>query len=127
MKPRMRTFTLASFVAVIVSLPLLAAAELPAAGTLVSSDNAERYAEALNPTERYMIAHGAVIPVSEYRRYEWQPLYRAATEKYAAQVTLAPDGREILNYVAGAPFPTIDDNDPHAGTKWMWNHEQKMA
>jgi Protein of unknown function (DUF1329) len=101
-----------------------ALAELPPVGTVVNKDNAEKYAEVLNPTQHYMLKHGATMPVTEYRKYEWQPVYKEATEKYASQVHLSPDGRDIVNYVAGAPFPVIDENDPQAGAKWMWNHEQ---
>jgi len=32
-------------------------------------------------------------------------------------VKIAEDGRDIANYVAGAPFPAIDINDPLAGYK----------
>src|SRR5262249_26319041 len=102
----------------------VAFAELPTVGTLVSKDNSEKYAEVLNPTQQYMLKHGATMPVTEYRKYEWQAVYKEATEKYSSQVRLSPDGRDIVNYVAGAPFPVIDENDPQAGPKWMWDHEQ---
>ena len=114
---------------VAVSVTVLAAssralAELPAIGTVVNKDNAEKYAEVLNPTQQYMLEHGATMPVTEYRKFEWQPLYKEATEKFSSQVRLSPDGRDIVNYIAGAPFPIIDENDLQAGAKWMWNHEQ---
>lgn len=67
------------------------------------------------------------IPVAEYRKFEWPAAYKAATEKFSSQVKLSQDGRQLENYVAGAPFPTVDPNDPQAGTKWMWNHEQKVV
>ena len=109
--------------AVLVAPPAGSAAE-PPVGTIVDEKNFEQYAEYLNPTQQYMLRHGVKMPVTEYRKFEWHPVYKAATEKYAGQVRLSPDGRDIVNYVAGAPFPTIDDNDPQAGAKWMWNHEQ---
>jgi hypothetical protein len=102
----------------------VALAELPAVGTVITKDNMEKYLEVLNPTQQYMVRHGVVMPVTEYRKFEWQPLYKQATEKYSGQVTLSADGRDMLNYVAGAPFPNVDENDPNAGAKWMWNHEQ---
>ena len=34
---------------------------------------------------------------------------------------LSSDGRSLVGYVAGEPFPIIDANDPHAGDKVMWN------
>jgi uncharacterized protein DUF1329 len=42
-------------------------------------------------------------------------------------VQIAEDGRDISNYIAGCPFPHIDPNDPLAGFKVMWNHEQSPA
>src|SRR5213595_2050972 len=44
-----------------------------------------------------------------------------ATEKYAGQVKLDPASREVTGYVAGIPFPKIEQSDPAAGDKIMWN------
>jgi hypothetical protein len=46
--------------------------------------------------------------------------YAAATAKYAAQVKLGPKD-ELLNYVAGEPFPNLSLSDPQAGIKLAWN------
>jgi hypothetical protein len=51
---------------------------------------------------------------------DWPPPYKAATEKYSPQVSLAADG-DLKGYVAGLPFPLVDANDPNAATKIMWN------
>jgi len=123
----MQRAIVAFLVAIALTLPSAVRAELPAVGTVVTKDNMEKHKEALLPTMEYLVRNGMEIPVAEYKKYEWPPKYKEATEKYASQVKLSADARDMLNYVAGAPFPTIDDNDPHAGTKWMWNHEQKMA
>ena len=61
---------------VTLSVTVLAAAlrtpaELPPAGTVVDETNAERYGEVLNPTQRYVLKHGATMPVTEYREFEW--------------------------------------------------------
>lgn len=121
---RIRILRIAALSVIVLAAPPRALAELPPVGMVVNKDNAEKYAEVLNPTQQYMLKHGATMPVTEYRKYEWQPVYKEATEKYSSQVRLSPDGRDIVNYVAGAPFPIIDENDPQAGAKWMWNHEQ---
>ena len=113
-----------AFLVILFIAPSSISAELPSVGTVVNADNAEKYAEVLNPTQRYMLQHGVTMPVTEYRKYEWPRPYKEATEKYSGQVRLSPDGRDIISYVAGAPFPLIDENDPQAGAKWMWNHEQ---
>jgi hypothetical protein len=100
-------------------------AEVPKPGTVITKDNMEQYKEVLYPSLEYFIRNGMEIPVAEYKKYEWPPLYKESTEKFSGQVTLSADGRDLQNYVAGAPFPTIDPNDPLAGAKWMWNQEQK--
>ena len=115
---------LLAIVTIAVGAPHQARGEVPPPGTIVNEKNLDKYRDVLNPTQQYMVSHGTFMPVVEYRKYEWQPLYKQATEKYSAQVKLTPDGRDIVDYVAGAPFPNIDDNDPQAGAKWMWNHEQ---
>jgi hypothetical protein len=51
--------------------------------------------------------------------------YREATERHAGQTQLAPDGRALIGYVAGLPFPVIDPNDPQVARKIMWNYEHR--
>jgi len=46
--------------------------------------------------------------------------YLEATEKYSSQVRLGHNG-ELLNYIAGLPFPNFDPNEPQAGLKLAWN------
>lgn len=46
--------------------------------------------------------------------------YNEATRLYAAQVKLGADG-ELVNYVAGLPFPNVSTTDPQAGLKLIWN------
>jgi len=79
----------------------------------------------LIPTIQWFVKNGMKITVAPYRKVELPKLYKEATEKYSGQVKISADGREIYNYIAGLPFPTIDPNDPLAGAKVMWNHEQK--
>src|SRR5258706_15843521 len=53
---------------------------------------------------------------------EWPPPFMNATEKYSGQVRLSQDGRSLVGYVAGQPFPFFDVNDPQAASKIMWNN-----
>jgi uncharacterized protein YxjI len=46
--------------------------------------------------------------------------YVEATEKFSGKVALGANG-ELLNYVAGQPFPKIEPNDPQVGQKLAWN------
>jgi hypothetical protein len=81
----------------------------------------------LIPGVKWFVENGMPIAVTEYKKVNLPKLYAEATEKYSGQVQLSADGREMFNYVAGVPFPTIDSNDPLAGAKIMWNQEQKPA
>jgi hypothetical protein len=96
-------------------------------GDTISKDTLAQAEELLTPSMRWMVERGMPMPIIETRKVEWPRAYREATEKYAAQVKIAEDGRDISNYVAGCPFPAIDINDPLAGYKIMWNHEQEPA
>jgi hypothetical protein len=86
-------------------------------GDLITKENMDKAGDLLIPTMQWFVQQGMQIKVIPYRKVELPKLYKEATEKYAAQVQLSPDGREIFNYVAGLPFPTIDPNDPLAGFK----------
>lgn len=96
-------------------------------GDTVTKDNMDKAGDLLTPAMKWYVGHGMPMKVIPYKKIEWPRLFREATEKYAGQVKISPDGREMYNYVAGAPFPTIDPNDPLAGFKIMWNQEQKPA
>ncbi|MGH7822850.1 MAG: DUF1329 domain-containing protein, partial [Candidatus Binatia bacterium] len=124
-----RRFSAPARIALVAStLAVPAGAELPQPGTEITAENYERYREVLMPTAEYFLRNGMKITVIPFRHWEWPKLYKEATEKYAAQVTLSADGRDLRNYVAGAPFPTIDTaGDPLAAYKWIWNHEQNPA
>ncbi len=92
-------------------------------GDTITKDNLAQAEELLTPSTRWMVERGMPMPIIETKKVLWPQAYREATEKYAAQVKLAADGRDIANYVAGCPFPAIDINDPLAGYRVMWNHE----
>ena len=96
-------------------------------GDTVTKDNMDKAEGLLTPAMKWFVEHGMPMKVVPYKKIEWPRLFREATEKYAGQVKISPDGRDIFNYVAGAPFPSIDSNDPLVGFKIMWNQEQKPA
>src|SRR6185503_12071783 len=99
----------------------LGAAPVPAAGTVIDVRNIDQYADYFGPGMVWAIKRGMKIRVGGYRKIEEPPPIRAATEKYASQVTLAPDGTHTLNHVAGLPFPNVDPNDEWVATKLMFN------
>ncbi|RIL01497.1 MAG: hypothetical protein DCC71_17570 [Proteobacteria bacterium] len=61
--------------------------------------------------------------------YAPAPVYAEATQKFAGQPKLGPDG-SLENYTAGQPFPMdqIDcKGDPDAGTKIIWNFHYRWG
>jgi Protein of unknown function (DUF1329) len=89
-------------------------------GTIVSSDNAGRYARYIPGAGKFAIAHGFRMRSIPERRVEWSEGFRHATEKYSPQVTLDADDN-LKNYIAGMPFPLIDATDPKAAVKIAYN------
>ena len=96
-------------------------------GTVITKDNMAQAEGLLTPTARWMLQQGMQMPIIPYRKVALPKLYKDATEKYSGQVKLSADGKDMFNYVAGLPFPTIDPNDSLAAYKIMWNQEQKPA
>ncbi|MGH7961286.1 MAG: DUF1329 domain-containing protein [Candidatus Binatia bacterium] len=96
-------------------------------GDVITKDNMNTAGDLLIPGMQWFVKQGMPIKVTPYKKVELPRLYKEATEKYAGQVKLSADGKDIYNYVAGLPFPGIDLNDPMAAYKIMWNHEQKPA
>ena len=66
------------------------------------------------------IKAGYTIQIKASKVYQPLKEYVEATEKYSGKVSLGANG-ELLNYVAGQPFPKIDPNDPQLGQKLAWN------
>ncbi|MGH7773295.1 MAG: DUF1329 domain-containing protein [Candidatus Binatia bacterium] len=66
------------------------------------------------------IKQGYTFKVKEPKRYKLPREYIEATERYSGRVKLGGEG-ELLNYVAGLPFPNFNPNDPQAGLKLAWN------
>ncbi len=95
-------------------------------GDTITQDTMTQAEALLTPITRWMLQQGMPMEVIETKKVHWPKAYKEATEHYSSQVKLSADGKEIFNYVAGCPFPDIDLNDPLAGYKIMWNHEQKL-
>jgi hypothetical protein len=66
------------------------------------------------------IKGGYTIQIKAPKTYRPLKEYLDATEKYSGKVALGPNG-ELLNYVAGQPFPKFDPRDPQVGQKLAWN------
>jgi len=66
------------------------------------------------------IKSGYTIQIKAPKIYHPLKEYVEATEKYSGKVALGPNG-ELLNYVAGQPFPKLDLGDSQIGQKLAWN------
>src|SRR5206468_5318515 len=91
-------------------------------GDRITDQNIDKVKDLISPGMEWVIKHGWPMTIGETKRIEWPKAYKEATEKYSGQVKLTPDGLNILNYVAGHPFPNIDTkSDPQTALKIMWN------
>jgi hypothetical protein len=95
----------------------------PPPGTIISSDNLEQAAQLLDPDFADLIAQGWVtVTVGEPIAFDPHPAFIQATEQYGAQTQLGANPGELINYVAGRPFPgELSTSDPRAGDKLAWN------
>ncbi|MFN8641141.1 MAG: DUF1329 domain-containing protein [Candidatus Binatia bacterium] len=112
------------------ALALLALALVPARadvqpGDVINKDNKDKVTDLVSPGVMWCIEHGMTMKIVPYKKIEWNPPYKEATEKYSGQVKLSADGRTIENHTAGLPFPNIDPNDPNVALKIMFNYEYK--
>ena len=101
------------------SVPLPAGAQVKP-GDIITRDDASKVQALVSPGNFVLVKQGMTMNIVPTGHLDWPPPYKDATERYSPQVSLTSDG-EIKNYVAGLPFPLVDDNDPQAATKIMWN------
>jgi hypothetical protein len=90
-------------------------------GDVITAQSAYKVKDLVSPGVYYKVTRGMSMDIVPTSTIQWPPPFRDATEKYADQVRLSPDGRSLVNYVAGQPFPFLDPNDPSVATKIMWN------
>ena len=95
-------------------------------GDRITDQNIDKVKDLISPGLEWCIRHGFPLTIVETKRVEWPTAYKEATEKYSGQVKLRPDGLQLLNYVAGQPFPKLDPQDPQVAVKIMWNYEYKF-
>ena len=89
-------------------------------GTVIDANNVAAYVHYLPAAAEAAVRHGLKIQVVPTKRLDWSAGFTQATEKYSSQVGLDKDD-DITNYVAGAPFPTVDMTDPKAAVKIAYN------
>jgi hypothetical protein len=66
------------------------------------------------------IKQGYTLQIKQGRSMGVPKEYNAATGRYSGEARLGSNG-ELLNYVAGLPFPDVHLTDPQIGLKMAWN------
>ena len=89
-------------------------------GDTVGPENWEKAKGMVGENLLNRIKQGYSFKIKEPKNFKLPKEYLEATERYSAQVRLSNNG-ELLNYVAGLPFPNFDHTDLQAGLKLAWN------
>ena len=89
-------------------------------GDTIGPENWERAKGMVGENLLNRIRQGYSFKIKEPKNFKLPKEYLEATERYSAQVRLSNNG-ELLNYVAGLPFPNFDHTDLQAGLKLAWN------
>ncbi len=101
------------------SVTLAADADLKP-GETIGPQNWQRIQGMVGENLLNRIKSGYTIQIKPTKTYRPLKEYVDATEKYSGKVSLGTKG-ELLNYVAGQPFPKFDSSDPQVGQKLAWN------
>jgi hypothetical protein len=101
--------------------------DLPATGTVLRASDIERYQSLFGPSVQWAMLRGATIRVGPHKPIPMEDARAAATQKYHDQVELTSDRRDMRNYVAGLPFPLVDDKDRDAGIKMIFNQQARLV
>ena len=64
-------------------------------GDVIKKENMSALGELVSPGVKWCIERGMELKIVPYKKIEWNKEYREATEKYAGQVKLSPDGRSV--------------------------------
>src|SRR5262245_36220304 len=89
-------------------------------GDTIGPENWEKVKGMVGENLLSRIKQGYSFKIKEPKNLKPPKEYAEATEKFSGRVRLGSNG-EILNYVAGLPFPNFDPTDPQAGLKLAWN------
>src|SRR5690349_1968460 len=90
------------------------------AGDTIGPHNWQRVEGMVGQNLLNRIKQGYTFQIKQGRPVSTPIEFTSATEQYSGHVRLAPSG-ELLNYVAGLPFPEINATDPNVAFKIAWN------
>ena len=89
-------------------------------GDVIGPDNWQRVQGMVGENLLQRIKQGYTFKIKQGRAVGTPKEFSAATRRYSDQVKLGSNG-ELVNYVAGVPFPEVGISDPQAGLKLIWN------
>jgi hypothetical protein len=75
----------------------------------------------------WCVQRGFPLNITETKEIALRRAFVEATEKYSSQVKISEDGLKLTGYVAGRPFPNVDEKDPLAAMKIMQNYSYSIA
>ncbi|MCG2633495.1 MAG: DUF1329 domain-containing protein [Gammaproteobacteria bacterium] len=128
----------------LLSSPLRLLAEEPecggqilCAGTVIDTSNIDQLLDATFDGHQIsdLLLDSVVMQVRDYNlkielahAEPWprNPYLDAASEANIGKVTLDPATRRVVGWEVGEPFPNIDEQDPDAGLKIMWNFQYAL-
>jgi hypothetical protein len=68
-----------------------------------------------------VVKYGLKMQLGHSRPIEVSPDYIEATKRYSGQTSLDSSSKKVVNFVAGVPFPSVNESDPDAALKLIWN------
>jgi hypothetical protein len=89
-------------------------------GDTIGPNNWQRIQGMVGENFLNRVKAGHTLQIKPTKTYRHLKEYTDATEKYSGKVRLGANG-ELLDYVAGQPFPKFELNDPQIGQKLAWN------
>lgn len=89
-------------------------------GDTIGPHNWQRVQGMVGENLLHRIKQGYTFKIKQSRIAGIPRQYTTATSRYSGQVKLGAGG-ELVNYVAGLPFPDVNITDPQAGLKLIWN------
>ncbi len=92
-------------------------------GDLITKHNVEKVDGLISPGVKWAISNGMELDIVPYQRIRLPRAFQEATEQYSDQAEIN-EHNELVNWVAGWPFPIIDPSDPQAAAKIMYNRER---
>jgi len=118
------TFIVMGFISLVFNASLLRAEVKP--GDVIDASNCEKAADVLPfplKIAEFMKRDGLVMKVIAPKNYPHPAAFVEATKKNAGTCKLEDN---CMGYIAGQPFPEIDEKDPKAALKIAWNNAYRF-